>query len=95
LPLLLGVRVGVIMPSKFPNLPSNELAMLATVEAASNAGQFTVIPDPPRVKEHVIKLAALKSLVVKGWIKGFLDIDTGENIFYTDKAKVFKPTQLV
>jgi hypothetical protein len=80
------------MNQKFPNLPSNELAMLATVEAASNAGRFTVIPDPPRVKEHVIKLAALKSLVVKGWVKGFLDIDTGENIFYTDRAKVFKPS---
>jgi hypothetical protein len=68
--------------------------MLATVEAASNAGQFTMIPEPPRVKEHVIKLAALKSLTAKGWIKGFLDIDTGENIFYTDKAKVFKANRL-
>jgi hypothetical protein len=78
---------------KFPNLPSDELAMLATVEAASNAEQFYIIPELPPTRDHRIRLAALHSLVAKGWI---LEAHPpGEHAFYTERAKVFKPTHLL
>lgn len=80
------------MTEKFPNLPSDELAMLATVEAASNAGQFTVIPVPQTTKEQRIRLAALRSLVSKGWILGVITDDS--YVFYTEEAKVFKATSI-
>jgi hypothetical protein len=79
---------------RFPNLPSDELAMLATVEAASNAGQYTVIPEPQRTKDQRKRLAALRVLVSKGWIQGLLDFDMPAHLFYTEKAKVFKATRI-
>ena len=61
------------MTDKFPLLPSDELAMLATVEAATNCGQFTVMDERPRFKDARKRLAALLSLVAKGWIQGAFD----------------------
>jgi hypothetical protein len=58
------------MTDKFPLLPSDELAMLATVEAATNCGQFTVMDERPRFTDARKRLAALLSLVNKGWIRG-------------------------
>ena len=80
------------MTRKLPSLPSDELAMLATVEAASNAGQYTVIQEPPPVKAHAIRLRALQSLAAKGWIQGGLYGDV--HLFWTDRAKVFKAVRL-
>jgi hypothetical protein len=76
------------MRSKFPNLPSDELAMLATVEAASNAEQLTVFDEVPKYRDQRIRLAACWALVTKGWILGTLT--GGENVFWSEKAKVFK-----
>ena len=75
------------MTDKFPNLPSDELAMLATVEAASNAGELTIIYDAHAFLERRLRLAALHSLVEKGWI--YSEIVQGEYAFYTDRTKVF------
>lgn len=78
------------MTQKIPNLPSDEIAMLATVEAASNADQLTVFDEAPKDKDQRIRLAACWSLVSKGWILG--EPTGGKNVFWTEKAKVFKPT---
>ena len=80
------------MTEKFPNLPSDELAMLATVEAASNAGQLTVIREPPPTRDHAIRLAAMQALVAKGWIEGAYLGDI--HVFYTQESKVFHADSL-
>ena len=75
------------MTDKFPNLPSDELAMLATVESASNAGLLTIIHDPHLFPDRAKRLTALHSLVNKGWIQG--EMVGEEYAFYTDRTKVF------
>lgn len=76
------------MNEPFPNLSSDQLAMLATVEAAWNAGEDTVVPSPPRFPEQSLRLAALQALVVSEWILGG-DVVDNYYVFYTDEIKVF------